>query len=86
MTWRAPYFDMRSGLWIPTVLTWDRETGFFARVEGPRGFETWREAEEAAGFSTRRYAAVTDQTLRAAAEAVSGSESLRDRPAVPVSR
>ncbi|MGH2362464.1 MAG: hypothetical protein ACRDGM_18220, partial [bacterium] len=39
MTLRAPYFDMRSGLWIPTVVTWDYETGLFARVEGPRGFK-----------------------------------------------
>jgi hypothetical protein len=28
----------------------------------------------------RRYAAVTDQTLRAAAEAVSGSEGIRQTP------
>ncbi len=35
---------------IPTVVTWDGETGIFERVEGPRGFETWREAEEAGRF------------------------------------
>ena len=50
MILRAPYFDMRSGLWIPAVVTWNRETGLFARIEGPRGFETWREAEEAGRF------------------------------------
>ena len=34
----------------------------------------------------RRYAAVTDPTLRAAAEAVSGSELIRDRRVGPVGR
>ncbi len=33
----------------------------------------------------RRYAAVTDRTLRAAAEAVSGSEGVRSRDMAPVS-
>ena len=50
MIWRAPYFDMRAGLWIPAVVTWDPASGEFARGEGPRGFETWREAEEAGRF------------------------------------
>lgn len=45
-TWRAPYFDLRSGLFIPCVVTWDAEAGEFSRVEGPRGFATWEEAEE----------------------------------------
>ena len=34
MTWRTPYFDLRSGLFVPCVVTWDAETGEFSRVEG----------------------------------------------------
>ena len=49
-SWRAPYFDLHSGLIIPCVVTWDRETGEFTRVVGPRGFATWQEAEEAGRF------------------------------------
>ena len=47
---RAPYFDLRSGLFIPRVVTWDPATGEFTRVEGPKGFATWEEAEEAGRF------------------------------------
>lgn len=47
MTRRAPCFDLRSGLFVPRVVTWAAETGEFSRVEGPRGFATWAEAEEA---------------------------------------
>jgi hypothetical protein len=50
MTWRAPYFDLRSGLFVPQLVTWDPETGEFTSVEGPKGFETWEEAEEAGRF------------------------------------
>ncbi len=46
MTWRAPFFDLRSGLFVPCVVTWNPETGEFTRVEGPEGFATWEEAEE----------------------------------------
>lgn len=38
ISWRAPYFDLRSGLFVPCVVMWDAETGEFSRVEGPRGF------------------------------------------------
>lgn len=38
MTWRAPYFDLASGLFVPQLVTWDPETGEFMRVEGPKGF------------------------------------------------
>ena len=31
-------------------VTWDTKTGEFARVEGPKGFATWEEAEEAGRF------------------------------------
>ena len=48
--WRAPYFDLRSGLFVPQLVTWDSETGEFTRVEGPKGFPTWEEAEEAGRF------------------------------------
>ena len=45
--WRAHYFDLRSGLFVPQLVTWDPVTGEFTRVEGPKGFATWEEAEEA---------------------------------------
>jgi hypothetical protein len=38
VTWRAPYFDLASGLFVPQLVTWDPETGEFMRVEGPKGF------------------------------------------------
>jgi len=47
MTWRAPYFDLRSGLFVPQLVTWDPVTGEFTQVEGPKGFAMWEEAEEA---------------------------------------
>ncbi len=31
-------------------MTWDQATGEFRRVEGPRGFESYREAVEASRF------------------------------------
>jgi hypothetical protein len=49
-SWPSTYFDLRFGLFIPCVVTWDPETGEFSRVEGPKGFETWEEAEEAGRF------------------------------------
>ena len=48
--WRPPYLDLRSGLFIPRLVTWDPATGEFTRVEGPKGFATWEEAEEAGRF------------------------------------
>ena len=50
MTWRAPYFDLTSGLFVPQLVTWDPETGEFTSVERSKGFETWTEAEEAGRF------------------------------------
>ncbi len=50
MTWRGLYLDLRSGLFIPRLVTWDPETGEFTCVEGPKGFATWAEAEEAGRF------------------------------------
>ncbi len=50
MTWRAPYFDLTSGLFVPQLVTWDPETDEFTSVEGSKGFETWTEAEEAGRF------------------------------------
>jgi hypothetical protein len=50
MTWRGPYLDLASGLFIPQLVTWDPETGEFSCIEGPKGFETWEEAEEAGRF------------------------------------
>ena len=50
MTWRAPYFDLRTGLFVPKLIAWDPESGEFATVEGPKDFETWEEADQAARF------------------------------------
>ena len=50
MTWRTLYLDLRSGLFVPRLVTWDPETGEFACVEGPKGFATWEEAEMAGRF------------------------------------
>jgi len=49
-TWRGPYLDLRTGFFIPRLVTWDPETGEFTCVEGPKGFATWEEAEEAGRF------------------------------------
>jgi len=43
MTWRSPYF-------VPCIIAWDPETGEFKSIEGPMGFSTWDEAEEADRF------------------------------------
>ena len=48
--WRAPSFDLRSGLFVPQLVTWNPETGEFTRVEAPKGFSTREEAEEAGRF------------------------------------
>ena len=50
MTWRSPYFDLRSGLFVPQLVAWNPEAGEFTSVEGPKGFATWEEAEEAGRF------------------------------------
>jgi len=50
VTWCAPSFDLRSGLFVPRFVIWDPETGEFTRLGGPRGFATWEEAEEAGRF------------------------------------
>ena len=44
MIWRTLVLDVRSGLFIPRLVTWDSETGKFTCVEGPKGFVTWEEA------------------------------------------
>lgn len=40
------------------------ETGKFSRVEGPRGFATWEEAEEAGSWGTRDVRVTTLMWLR----------------------
>jgi len=40
MTWRTLFLDVRSGLFIPRLVTWDPETGEFTCVEGPKEFAT----------------------------------------------
>ncbi len=37
MTWRTLFLDVRSGLFVPRLLTWDPETGEFTCVDGPKG-------------------------------------------------
>ena len=46
----APLFSLARAAWIPYALTWAPETGEFRGVEGPRGFDTYREAVEASRF------------------------------------
>ncbi len=31
----APFFSLARAEWIPRLLTWDAETGFFERMDGP---------------------------------------------------
>ena len=50
MTWRTLFLDIRSGLFFPRLVAWDPKTGEFTCVEGPKGFETWEEAEDAGRF------------------------------------
>ena len=50
MTSPAPYYCFHRAAWIPCVSGWDPVTGRFTHVEGPDGFTTWREAEEASRF------------------------------------
>ena len=50
----APYFCLALAAWVPYALTWDPETGAMRGVEGPRGFDTYREAVEASRFLTSR--------------------------------
>ena len=54
MTWRTLALDVRSRLFVPRLVTWDPETGEFTCVDGPKGSETWAEAEEAGRFLNRR--------------------------------
>jgi hypothetical protein len=49
-SWRGPYLDLRTGLFVPRLVTWDPATGEFTSVDGPKGFATWEEAEEAGRF------------------------------------
>jgi hypothetical protein len=51
--WVAPYYSLSRRAWIPCVVRWDAESGEFTRAEGPDGFATWREAEEASRFLAR---------------------------------
>ena len=46
----APYFCLARAAWVPYILAWDPETGEIRGVEGPCGFDTYREAVEASRF------------------------------------
>jgi hypothetical protein len=37
MTWRSPYFDFASDLFVPQLVTLDPETGEFTSVKRPKG-------------------------------------------------
>ncbi len=39
ISWRAPYFDLRSGLFIPCVVTWDADADRRAKLS--RRMSTW---------------------------------------------
>ena len=43
----APYFCLARGAFIPCAIAWDPVSGLFERHEGPDGFTTWEEADEA---------------------------------------
>lgn len=49
-TWRTLVLDLRTGLFVPRLVSWDPETGEFTRVDGPKGFAASEEAEEAGRF------------------------------------
>lgn len=53
MTTNGPYFSLARNAWIPCVVRWDGKTGELVRVEGPDGFTSWQEAEEAGWFLLR---------------------------------
>jgi len=40
----------QAGLFVPQLITWDPESGEFTPVDGPKGFATFEEAEEAGRF------------------------------------
>ena len=48
----ASFFPLARSRWITYACTWDAETGALRGVEGPRGFDTYREAVEASRFLT----------------------------------
>jgi hypothetical protein len=60
MTWRTLFLDVRSGLFFPRLVLWDPETGEFTLVEGPKGFATWQEADEARRFFAHQEASMPD--------------------------
>jgi hypothetical protein len=35
MTWRFPFFDLASGLFVPQLVTWDPETGAGRALPSP---------------------------------------------------
>ena len=63
MPMTAPYFSLERRLWIPCVLTWDTETGFFERVDGPEGFKEYRTALEASRFLVLAFPTRTSRRL-----------------------
>jgi hypothetical protein len=48
--WRTLFLEVRSGLFFPRLVVWDPQTGEFTCVEGPKGFATWEEADQAGKF------------------------------------
>jgi hypothetical protein len=49
----APYFSLVRAAWVPCALRWDEATGEFQRLEGPDGFQDYRQAVEASRFLAR---------------------------------
>jgi hypothetical protein len=51
-TWRTLFLDLRTGFFIPRLVTWDPETGEFTCVEWPKGSRRGRKPMKpgASGF------------------------------------
>ncbi len=43
-------FEDGSAAWVPCVVLWDERTDELRRVEGPEGFQDYRQAVEASRF------------------------------------
>ena len=49
-TWRTLFLDLRTGFFIPRLVTWDPETGEFTCVEWPKGSGFHRNVLETTGL------------------------------------
>ena len=65
----APFFSLARAAWVPCVVTRHPVTGEFRRVEGSRGFASYREALQASRVLAARgsVSSLTDRTRLARA-------------------